>query len=58
MDKSKHELSEQRDANRDEISIDRPRLTPRASVNPEAQGTDSTKPGGGVKQGQRSKPEG
>ena len=58
MDKSKHERSEQPDANRDEISIDRPRLTPRASVNPEAQGTDSAKPGSGVKQGQRSKPEG
>jgi hypothetical protein len=58
MEKRKNAGAEQPDANRDELSIDRPRLTPRASVDPEPQGTDSTKPGGGVKQGQRSKPEG
>ena len=46
------------DANLDELSIDKPRLTPRASVNPEPQGEDSTKPGGGVKQGQTDKAEG
>ena len=41
-------------------SIDRPRLTPRASVNPEVQGSDETSPvpGEQVKQGQPSKAEG
>jgi hypothetical protein len=56
--KSKAEGKEQPDANIDELSIDKPRLTPRASVDPKPQGTDSTKPGGGVKQGQKSKAEG
>lgn len=49
---------EKPDANLEELSIDRPRLTPRASVNPKAQGEDSTKPGGGVQQGQKDKAEG
>jgi hypothetical protein len=49
---------EEPDANLDELSIDQPRLTPRASVSRDPQGTDATKPGGGVKQGQRDKAEG
>lgn len=56
--KSKDTGAEEPDANLDELSIDKPRLTPRASVNPEPEGTDSTKPGGGVKQGQTDKSEG
>ena len=56
--KSKDAGGEKPDANLDEISIDKPRLTPRASVNPEPQGEDSTKPGGGVQQGQSDKAEG
>ena len=56
-DKSKEGGKEQPDANLDELSIDKPRLTPRASVDPNPQGTDSTKPGGGVKQGQKDKAE-
>jgi hypothetical protein len=58
MTKSKDAGKEQPDANLDELSIDKPRLTPRASVDPKPQGTDSTKPGGGVKQGQSDKAEG
>ena len=46
------------DANLDDLSIDKPRLTPRASVDPEPEGTDSTDPGGGVKQGQTDQAEG
>ncbi len=57
-DKSKDAGKDQPDANLDELSIDKPRLTPRASVDPDPQGTDSTKPGGGVKQGQSDKAEG
>ena len=56
--KSKDAGKEQPDANLDELSIDKPRLTPRASVDPAPQGTDSTKPGGGVQQGQKDKAEG
>jgi hypothetical protein len=56
--KSKDAGKEQPDANLDELTIDKPRLTPRASVDPSPQGTDSTKPGGGVKQGQTDKAEG
>jgi hypothetical protein len=57
-EKSKDAGKDQPDANLDELSIDKPRLTPRASVDPDPQGTDSTKPGGGVKQGQGDKAEG
>ena len=57
-DNTKKDANGSPDANLDELSIDRPRLTPRASVNPNAQGEDSTKPGGGVKQGQTDKAEG
>ena len=46
------------DANLDELAIDKPRLTPRASVDPKPQGTDSTRPGGGVKSGQKDNAEG
>ena len=56
--KLKDAATEEPDANLDELSIDKPRLTPRASVNPEPEGTDSTNPGGGVKQGQTDKAEG
>jgi len=56
--KSKDAGGDKPDANLDELSIDKPRLTPRASVNPEPQGEDSTKPGGGVQQGQSDKAEG
>ena len=57
-DNAKKDAAEGPDANLDELSIAKPRLTPRASVNPDAQGEDSTKPGGGVKQGQSDKAEG
>lgn len=56
--KSKDAGGDKPDANLDELSIDKPRLTPRASVNPEPQGEDSTKPGGGVQQGQSDKAKG
>jgi hypothetical protein len=49
---------EKPDPNVDELSIDQPRLTPRASVSGDRQGTDATKAGGGVKQGQKDKAEG
>ena len=58
MTQERKDKAEQPDANLDEVSIDKPRLTPRASVDPSPQGTDSTKPGGGVKQGQSDKAEG
>ena len=58
MTQKSKDATEQPDANLDELSIDKPRLTPRASVDPNPQGTDSTKPGGGVKQGQKDKAEG
>jgi hypothetical protein len=58
MTKESKDRAGKPDANLDELSIDKPRLTPRASIDPKAQGTDSTKPGGGVKQGQRDKAEG
>ena len=57
-DKGKQGDKDRPDANLDELSIDKPRLTPRASVDPDGQGTDSTKPGGGVKTGQKDKAEG
>ena len=58
MTQKSKDQTEKPDANLDELSIDKPRLTPRASVNPEAQGEDSTKPGAGVQQGQSDKAEG
>ena len=58
MTQKSKDKAEQPDANLDELSIDKPRLTPRASVDPNPQGTDWTKPGGGVKQGQSDKAEG
>jgi hypothetical protein len=58
MTQKSKDAADQPDANLDELSIDKPRLTPRASVDPNPQGTDSTKPGGGVKQGQKDKAEG
>ena len=43
----------------DDLSIDRPRLTPRASVDPSGGGNDSTDPmGEGAKHGQGDKAEG
>ena len=58
MTQKRKDKAEKPDANLDELSIDKPRLTPRASVDPKPQGTDSTKPGGGVQQGQKDKAEG
>ncbi len=57
MSDGNKDRSKQPDANLDELSIDKPRLTPRASVDPNPQGADSTKPGGGVQQGQKDKAE-
>jgi hypothetical protein len=56
--KSKESGREKPDANLDELSIDKPRLTPQGRTDPSGQGEDSTKPGGGVKQGQGDKAEG
>ena len=56
--KSKDAGKERPDANLDELSIDRPRLTPQGRSDASGKGTDSTKPGGGVKQGQKDKAEG
>ena len=39
-------------------SIDKPRLTPQGRTDPSGKGEDSTKPSGGVKQGQKDKAEG
>jgi hypothetical protein len=50
--------TEQPGANLDELSIDKPRLTPQGRTDPSGKGEDSTKPGGGVKQGQGDKAEG
>jgi hypothetical protein len=45
-------------ANLNELSIDRPRLTPQGRTDASGKGEDATKPGGGVKQGQKDKAEG
>jgi hypothetical protein len=56
--KSKEGTTEQPGSNLDELSIDKPRLTPQGRTDPSGQGEDSTKPGGGVQQGQADKAEG
>ena len=56
--KSKNDVTEQPGSNLDELSIDRPRLTPQGRTDPDGKGQDSTKPPGGVKQGQKDKAEG
>ncbi len=42
----------------DDLSIDRPRLTPQGRTAPEPAGEDATDPKGGAKQGQTDKAEG
>ena len=45
--------------NFEDLSIERPRLTPQGRTSPEEEGEDSTNPmGEGAKAGQGSKPEG
>jgi hypothetical protein len=57
-EKSKDGATEQPGSNLDELSIDKPRLTPQGRADPSGKGEDSTKPGGGVQQGQSDKAEG
>jgi hypothetical protein len=50
---------EQPSSTSDDLSIDRPRLTPQGRTDEKASGTDATDPGGsGAKQGQSDKAEG
>jgi hypothetical protein len=58
MTEKKDDATEQPESNLDELSIDKPRLTPQGRTDPNGKGQDSTKPGGGVKQGQSDKAEG
>jgi hypothetical protein len=58
MTKKKDAGQAQPDANLDELSIDRPRLTPQGRTSSDASGEDATDPRGGVKQGQGDKAEG
>ena len=54
-DKERETLEE----NLEDLSIERPRLTPQGRTSPEEEGEDSTNPmGEGAKAGQGSKPEG
>ncbi len=54
-DKQQESLEE----NLEDLSIDRPRLTPQGRTSPDEEGQDSTNPmGEGAKQGQGDKPEG
>ena len=55
---NKDGVTEQPGTNLDELSIDKPRLTPQGRTDPSGKGEDSTKPGGGVQQGQSDKAEG
>jgi hypothetical protein len=51
--------TEQPGSDLDDLSIDRPRLTPQGRASPEASGEDSTNPeGAGAKPGQKDKAEG
>jgi hypothetical protein len=50
--------TEQPGSGPDDLSIDKPRLTPQGRASPEASGEDSTDPKGGAKQGQGDKAEG
>jgi hypothetical protein len=50
---------EQPGSDLDDLSIDRPRLTPQGRASPEAAGEDATTPkGAGAKPGQKDKAEG
>ena len=53
--KSKDSTTEQPGSNLEELSIDRPRLTPQGRTDPSGKGEDSTESGGGVKEGQKDK---
>ncbi len=54
-DKQQESLEE----NLEDLSIDRPRLTPQGRTSPDEEGQDSTNPmGEGAKQGRGDKPEG
>jgi hypothetical protein len=54
----KAKTGDQDDPNLDELSIDRPRLTPQGHASGKAEGEDSTNPmGPGAKQGQGDKAE-
>jgi hypothetical protein len=47
------------DQNREDLSVDRPGLTPRGRVDPDREGEDSTSPtGAGAKRGQGDRAEG
>ena len=46
--KAKDGATEQPGSNLDELSIDKPRLTPQGRTDASGKGEDSTKPGGGV----------
>ena len=51
--------TEQPGSNLDDLSIDRPRLTPQGRTSPDESGEDATDPSGsGAKQGQGDKAEG
>ena len=59
MAKNKDKVENRPAQNLDELSIDRPRLTPQGRTDPHASGQDATYPGGkGEKQGLPDKPEG
>ena len=57
--KEAQEAEERPGSSLDDLSIDRPRLTPQGRTNPDPSGTDSTSPtGSGAKTGQPDKAEG
>jgi hypothetical protein len=56
--RAKDGATEQPGSNLDELSIDKPRLTPQGRTDATGKGEDLTKPGGGVQQGQSDKAEG
>jgi hypothetical protein len=59
MTKQRESGTEQPGSSLDEVSLDRPRLTPQGRTNPEAAGEDATDPqGSGTEPGQRDKAEG
>ena len=58
MTNDKTSASERPGEDLDDLSIDRPRLTPQGRTAPEAAGEDHTDPDGGAKQGQPDKAEG
>jgi hypothetical protein len=58
-EKNKDSGTEQPGSNLDDLSIDRPRLTPQGRTSPDPSGEDSTNPmGEGAKPGQPDKAEG